>query len=355
MQKNQKSSATSSTDNLPRTPRRAVIDAICHRPVSPVPWSIKFTVEALARYRAYRGASFDPVADTGCHVVTAHTNHGWQPAGPERWRDYFGVVWDKSRDRTLGMALDPPLAAGNFAGYTFPEAAACPVYREAEANALAWPDRFRMLSIGFSLFERAWSLVGMEQLMVLMHEDPPFVHELLDRINAWNLEVIRLAAPLKIDAVHFGDDWGSQLGPLISPQQWQSFIAPRLRALCDACHQQGLLVSLHCCGNVEVLMEEICAAGVDVFDPFQPEAMDLRTLRERFRGRMAFWGGLSVQRTMPYGTPAEVEAETQALLRDLGAGGGYILSPAHSLSGDVPPENIDAFLRVAMGQGNGLA
>lgn len=332
------------------TPRSAVIDAIRHRPTHPVPWTIKFTVEALERYRAHRGAGFDPVADTGCHVVTAHTNNGWKQVGTGLWRDHFGVVWDKTQDRTLGVVVNPPLAAGNFSGYSFPDADDCPVFKAAETNARTWPDRFRMLSIGFALFERAWSLVGMEQLMILMHEDPPFVHELLDRINMWNLEVIRRAAPLSIDAMHFGDDWGSQLGPLISPDHWNIFIAPRLRKLCEVCHGQGMLVSLHCCGNVEELMEGICGAGVDVFDPFQPEAMDLRVLRERFRGRMAFWGGLSVQRTMPHGTPAEVEAETLALLRDLGPGGGYLLSPAHSLTGDIPPENIDAFLRVAMGQ-----
>lgn len=330
--------------------RRAMLDAIRHQPSSVVPWSIKFTVEGLERYRAHRGAGFDPVRDTGCHVVTAHTNHGWQPIGEQRWRDHFGVVWDKSRDRTLGVVVDPPLAAGSFADYTFPDPDACPVFAEAAANARRWPDHFRMLSIGFSLFERAWSLVGMEQLMILMHEDPAFVHELLDRINAWNLAVILRAAPLGIDAIHLGDDWGSQTGPLISPKQWRLFIAPRLQALCAASHQHGLLVSQHCCGNVEALMEDIHAAGVDVFDPFQPEAMDLRRLRERFRGRLAFWGGLSVQRTMPHGTPAEVAAETRTLLREIGPGGGYILSPAHSLSGDVPPENVDAFLRVAMGQ-----
>ncbi|MEK7415923.1 MAG: uroporphyrinogen decarboxylase family protein [Planctomycetota bacterium] len=330
--------------------RRTMIDALHHRPIDHVPWSIKFTVEALERYRAHCGAAFDPIADTGCHVVTAHTNHGWQALGNDQWRDHYGVVWDKSRDRTLGVVVDHHLAAGNFSGYTFPDPDACPVYAGAVANARAWPDRFRMVSIGFALFERAWSLVGMEQLMVLMHEDPAFVHELLDRINAWNLAVIRRSATLGIDAIHIGDDWGSQHGPLFGPRQWRTFIAPRLKAICDACHQNNLLLSLHCCGNVEPLMEDIVAAGVDVFDPFQPEAMDIRKLRQRFRGRLAFWGGLSVQRTLPHGTPAEVEAETRALIAELGPGGGYILAPAHSISGDVPPENIDAFLRVANAQ-----
>jgi uroporphyrinogen decarboxylase len=65
---------------------------------------------------------------------------------------------------------------------------------------------------------------------------------------------------------------------------------------------------------------------------------------------MAFWGGLSVQQTMPYGTPDDVRRETRRLLDEMAPGGGYILSPAHSISGDVPVENIEAFLEVAQNQ-----
>jgi uroporphyrinogen decarboxylase len=92
------------------------------------------------------------------------------------------------------------------------------------------------------------------------------------------------------------------------------------------------------------------AAGVQVFDPFQPEAMDIWAVRERYRGRLAFWGGLSVQRTLPFGTPDDVRRETRRLLTEMAPGGGYILSPSHSLTADIPPENVAAFLEVAREQ-----
>lgn len=254
------------------------------------------------------------------------------------------MVWDKSRDRTLGVVVDPPLAAAGPDAFAWPDPAACPAYAEAKRNRERFPDRLRMLSIGFSLFERAWTLTGMERLLCLMHEDPSLVHALLDRITAWNLGVIRRCAPLGIDAVYLGDDWGSQHGPLFSPKAWTTFIVPHLAATCAEAHRLGLLVSLHCCGNVAPLMGGIADAGVDVFDPFQPEAMDIAQLRRQYRERIAFWGGLSVQRTLPHGTPDEVRAETRRLLREIAPGGGYILSPSHSVTGDVPPENVLAFL-----------
>ncbi|MDZ4197805.1 MAG: uroporphyrinogen decarboxylase family protein, partial [Kiritimatiellia bacterium] len=68
-----------------------------------------------------------------------------------------------------------------------------------------------------------------------------------------------------------------------------------------------------------------------------------------YRGRLAFHGGLSTQRTLPYGTPDEVRAETRKLLA-LGRDGGYILAPAHAVEGDVPLDNMLAFIDEALNQ-----
>ena len=131
---------------------------------------------------------------------------------------------------------------------------------------------------------------------------------------------------------------------------WREFVGPRFARICRAAKERGLLVSLHTCGNVEALIPDMIEAGVDVLDPFQPEAMDIAALRERYRGRLAFWGGLSVQQTLPFGSPEDVRRETRRLLATFAPGGGYILAPAHALTGDVPWENVLAFLEVARNQ-----
>ena len=315
-----------------------------------MPFSIKFTVEAKEKMVAKHGPDFNAVADTGCFVVASHTNNGWEEVQPGHFKDYFGVVWNKTTDRTLGVVDQPPISEPTLEGFTFPDPADIPVYDFIKKDQAAYPDHFHMVSIGFMLFERAWSLVGMQELMMYFITDPEFIHELLDRITDYNIGIIRRAAKLGVDCVHFGDDWGSQHGPLISPDMWREFVKKPFRRTCVAAKEEGLIISLHCCGNVEPLMDDIVECGVDVFDPFQPEAMDIWALRKTYRGKLAFWGGLSVQKTMPYGTPADVRAETEKLLTDMAQGGGYILSPAHSLSGDVPIENIEAFLDVAQNQ-----
>ena len=150
--------------------------------------------------------------------------------------------------------------------------------------------------------------------------------------------------------MHYGDDWGSQHGPLIAPDTWREFIKPRFKRMCDTAKECGLANSLHCCGNVTELMPDIIECGVDVFDPFQPEAMDIWELRKTYKGRIAFWGGLSVQQTLPHGTPDDIRRESRELLEKMGKDGGYVFSPSHALTGDIPAENIRTVIEIANNQ-----
>jgi uroporphyrinogen decarboxylase len=321
---------------------------LAHEAVMPVPYSIKFTVESREKYVSYLGKPFDEVDDLGSYVVASHTNGGWTEVKPGFFRDYFGVVWNKTVDKTLGIVSEYRFREPSFGDYRFPDAADLPVYATIRRNNGRYPEVFHMFSIGFALFERAWSLTGMEELMVWMLTEPAFIHELLDRITTYNIALINAAADIGgLDCVHLGDDWGSQHGPLISPETWREFIKPRFKKTCDAIKARGLSVSLHCCGNVEVLMPEIVECGVDVFDPFQPEAMDIWKLHRDFGDRIAFWGGLSVQSTFPCGTEEDIREEGERLIREMGRKGGYVLAPSHALTGDIPPQNISAFIDLA--------
>lgn len=327
---------------------KSVLD---HKEVFPVPYSVKFTKEALNNLNDHFHREFDPIKDTGSYVTVSHTNNGWNEVKPGYFMDYFGVVWNKTIDTTLGTVDIPPLKNASFGNYNFPDPKKIPVYSFIIENNKKHPDLFHMLSIGFTLFERAWSLVGMENLLIYFLTEPDFVHELLDRITEYNIGVIKMAvATGGIDCVHFGDDWGSQHGLLISKEMWQEFIQPRFEKTCRYAKKLGLLVSLHSCGKVDVLIPEMIHCGVDVLDPFQPEIMDVFKIKKQYEGKMAFWGGLSVQNTLPQGTVEEVKRESRKLLDKLGPGGGYIFAPSHSITRDVPVENIMAFLEMARNQ-----
>ena len=314
-----------------------------------VPWHLEFTMEAHEKLAAYFGQE---------HVQDALQNHllrlGHMPEffadiGGGRMRDYFGVVWDRSVDKDIGQPSQDVLPEPTLEGYEFPDPLEPRFFADIPAQIEKLGDRFRVFDIGFSLYERAWTMRGMANLMMDFHDHPEFVDELLNAIADYNIAQVREATRYDIDAVYFGDDWGQQLGLQMSPVHWRRFIKPVLKRMYGAVREAGKFVFIHSCGKVEELFDELVEIGVNCFNPFQPEVMDVFGLMERYRGRLAFFGGLSTQRTLPYGSAEEVQEETRCLLK-MGSDGGYLFAPAHGVEGDVPLANMLAFIETVRAQ-----
>lgn len=327
--------------------RTVVRLALDHQAPPWVPWSIGLTSEAAEALQHATGRPAHEVLDN--HLLGLGAAERFSPAGPDRVIDRWGVTWDRSRDRDIGVIEGRVLAHSGLAGWSPPDPGEATIWAGIEAAIAAQPDRYRVFNIGFSLYERAWTLRGMEELMGDMIEDEAFVDALLDAICDWNIDLVRRAVRLDIDAVYFGDDWGAQRGLQMGPKRWRRFILPRLRRQYAAVRAAGKRVMIHSCGDVDEIFPDLVEAGLSCFNPFQPEVMDVDALMRQWRGRLAFHGGLSTQRLLPHGTPEEVAAETRRLLR-AGAGGGYIFSPAHAVEGDVPAANMLAMLEVLRAQ-----
>jgi uroporphyrinogen decarboxylase len=190
----------------------------------------------------------------------------------------------------------------------------------------------------------------MESLLVDMMEHPAFVHDLLDAILDFNLSVIKEACRFDIDGFRFGDDWGCQRGLIMGPESWRAFLKPRLEEMYRTVHEAHKKVFIHSCGRVQDVFPELVEIGLDVFNPFQPEVMDIYEMKKAYYGRLAFFGGISVQRLLPFGTPDEVQREVRSILGEIGRGGGYIAAPSHAVPADVPVENLVAMIDVVAGQ-----
>jgi len=342
--------------------KREVVRAVLEQRRPPyVPWSFGFTLEAkqaLAAHLLPRGGSCTDAAlrdealdeAVGSHVLKLGSDIGFfEEAGPDLVRDVFGVLWDRSVDKDIGIVRGCALASPTLRGYTLPDPRDRRFFDDIPGRIQRHGDRFRIYQIGFSLWERAWTLRGIENLMMDFYDHPAFVRELLETIADYNLAQVEEALRYEIDAIYFGDDWVAQHGLQMGPALWREFLQPVLKRMYGAVRRAGKFVMIHSCGDVDELFDELIAIGLNCFNPFQPEVMDVYELLNRFRGRLCFFGGLSTQRLLPYGTPEEVRRESRRLL-EAGSPGGYIFSPAHDVEGDVPLENMLAFIRTAQAQ-----
>ena len=330
-------------------PREVVRTVLEGRRPPYVPWSMGFTKEAKEKLQSHYGCE-DIETPLENHLVRLGSDIGFfTEFENDRFRDVFGVTWDRTVDKDIGNVEGCVLPEPTLAGYEFPNPLDERFFANIPEKLDQFPDRFRVFQIGFSLYERAWTLRGMENLMIDFIEHPRFVHELFGAIADYNVAQVREALKYDIDAVYFGDDWGQQHGLQMGPSLWRQFIRPMLKGMYGTVRQSGKFVMIHSCGDVDELFDDLVEAGLNCFNPFQPEVMDIYDLLPQYRGRLTFHGGMSTQRILPFGSVDEVRAETGRLLQ-AGQEGGYIFAPAHDVEGDVPLENMLAMIDVVQSQ-----
>ncbi|OHD78920.1 MAG: hypothetical protein A3J97_10230 [Spirochaetes bacterium RIFOXYC1_FULL_54_7] len=331
------------------TPRELVLESLAKRAPPVFPFQLDLTDEVQARLALH--FKDDGFFDTLGNSLAQERNELLQQISPIEVRDMFGVTWSREQKGDFGVVLSPILKEPEFGSYRFPEPDEAAIRAKCERLVAKREQQFTMYIIGFSLFERAWSLRGMEDLLVDFILNPDFTDELLTHITEYNLKVVELVSQYPIDCIFYGDDWGQQQGLIMGPAHWRRFIKPHLARMYAQVRRKGMAVAQHSCGDVSEVFPDLVELGMDIYNTFQPEVYDVAEMKRLYGSRVTFYGGVSTQRLLPYTTPDEVRAETKRLMKVLGKGGGYIVAPTHAIPDDVPTANILAFLDAVRNQG----
>lgn len=333
--------------------RDRVIEALGHRQTDIVPYNVVFTRQEREKVALFLG---DPnFLDSWGGHLQFDSFAGWPeeiPGRPDFYRDAFGVVWNRTGvDKDIGV-IDSPLVADIASrSYRLPPVDEGRIRREIDALIANKADRFAIYGIGFSMFERAWTLCSMEEVLVAMALEEKALHSLLEEICEYDLEIIDIITRYKeIDGVYFGDDWGQQKGLIMGGRHWRNYIKPYMARLYARVKSSGKYVLQHSCGDVHEIFPDLIDIGLDAYQTFQPEIYDIENVKREYGDDLTFWGGVSTQRLLPFAAPEEVERQTRRLLGIMGAGGGFIAAPTHDIPGDVPPENVLAMMKAFWNQ-----
>jgi uroporphyrinogen decarboxylase len=355
------------------TSRERVLAALAHRPADRVPRllyeeAIGYT-PPIERMLGEHCAPKSPRDFFGMDITSATFQPTTLPRS--RFTEWFGSEAEAGAALANGQVDEWGVwwRAGGFYHFAHVESPLRGVQDFARLKEFPWPDLdqpyryaslrerveelhrggFAVAAFAGSVFEQSWYIRGMEDLMMDMAGEPEIAHYFFERTAAIQQHAAAEFARAGVDIIITGDDIAGQNGLLMSLPTWREFLKPRLAATVRAVKaaNPGSFVFYHSDGNVELAVPELIEAGIDILNPVQPECMEPAAIKRKYGDRLSFWGTVSVQRTMPFGTPDEVRAEVRARIRDVGCGGGLILAPAHVLGPETPWENVVAFFEAA--------
>ncbi len=221
-------------------------------------------------------------------------------------------------------------------------------FADGAASLRASTDKAIIGLFGGNLFETPQFLYNAENYLFYLAAYPEKVLELskkLTEIYLAGLERYLAAVGDHIDIILFGDDLGSNQGPMIDPEMYRTFYKPFHKIMWTRVKELAphLKIQLHCCGGIEPFLEDLIEAGLDMINPVQINAhtMEPVSLRKKYGGRFCFWGGgCNTQEVLNQKSPDEVEAHVKAQLDIWRPYDGFVFQQVHNILGDVPVENI---------------
>lgn len=325
------------------TAREIVQKRLAHEATPVTPYDVQFEPELYRRLCEHYGdedwqrKKLRPFTCTHLSVDTV----GMRMLDDVWAKDAYGAVW--RMDRKPWSLTTPPLDGPSLEGYTFPTAESFvePILRDKPAAIAAYEadgERYRIISMGWGIFEHSWRLRGFANVLMDMVTDEGFYKEMTERITDLYIEMLKACEDVPADAYLFGDDWGEQRGLIMGPDRWRRLLKPCWARIYAEVHRQGKIAIQHSCGSIVDIYGDLYEIGMDVHESVQPEArgMEPSRLKALWGDKISFWGCLGTQGILYHGSPADIRAEIFRLRDLFRDSGGHVLAPAKPLPDEMP-------------------
>ena len=218
-----------------------------------------------------------------------------------------------------------------------------------EENYPKWQaeGRFKQLVIWFGFDVAHSHMVGTENMLIAMYEEPEWVMDIFDTYLKSSLDLCQriLDAGYEFDGILWYDDMGYKGTPFFSPECYRTLLKPFHKKAVDWAHERGLVTELHSCGFIEPLLPDIIDTGVEMLNPLEIKAgMDPFKLKTLYGDKLAFHGGINAQL---WDNIELVKAEMERIIPAMKEGGGYVFASDHSIPNSVSFENMKQIAELA--------
>ncbi len=349
------------------THKERTLAAINHQEPDCVPICAWYTPEAEKNLLAHLGLDTSQIGiyQAGVGALEIKMDHDFLITwiGPctsyyaqesSEYSDEWGIGWKWFRHGTGGsyteMVYHPLAGDDDLSKLHIPDFADEKRYEGSRKMIATYGDEYAIMGgVACTLFELAWYLRGLENLMMDMLVNKDYANELLDRLMTWILIAGRKLIELGVDIIWMGDDAGMQDRMLMRPELWREFLKPRYARMFSEFKDinPDIKIAFHSDGYIEPIIPDFIEIGLDILNPVQPKSMDPAKLKKLYGDKLTFWGCVDIQEVLPFGTPEDVEQEVKLRIETVGRGGGLLLAPAHNIQPQVTIENILAFYRAA--------
>ncbi|MCK4590279.1 MAG: hypothetical protein KAT86_00895, partial [Candidatus Latescibacteria bacterium] len=193
-------------------------------------------------------------------------------------------------------------------------------------------------------FKSAWLVRGMHNVLMDYLVNPDLINEMYDKIYSFSTAYCEKLVEAGVDMIQITGDLGMQDRMIMSPEIWRKFDKERLKKMISKLKgiNPELKLYMHTDGNVQDIVEDLIEVGIDILNPIQPECMDPVEIKKKYGDRLVLHGAVSLQKTLPFGSPEDVKAEVRYLIENCNVNGGFVLGPSNVLFKEIPPENIIA-------------
>jgi len=279
--------------------------------------------------------------------------HDRLPQGKGFHFDRYGVMHEETEGLHFTKMIAPLTehSLDAIRSFPLPDYRDLDIYRQAAARIeqIDRKGRLSALALGAeTIFEVSWPWYGMEEFLVMLLTELELCEAVYDRwlnVRLWQLEAYAKLGG-RYDVLWLGDDIANQHGMLMPPDLWRATLKPRMKTIieCAKRYQPDGLIFYHTDGKATEVVEDLIEIGVDILNPVQPECVDPAEFKLKFGDRLAFWGTIGIQHTLPFGTVEEVRQEVKTRIETVGKGGGLLIGPSHVIEPEVPWENVIAFV-----------